>query len=100
MKILIKRRCIQLKIDIKSIKIKTLLNCKNKINFINKIIIKRLKLFFFIYKKVCNVVNIKLKIFEIYFLIIVVIDKNNYFRYFEKLFLKTNINENLILNML
>ena len=81
-------------------KIKILLNCKNKVNFINKIIIKRLKLFFFfIYKKTCNVVNIKLKIFKIYFFIVVVIDRNDYFRYFEKSFLKTNINENLILNI-
>ena len=100
LKVLTKRRCIQLKVDIKSIKIKTLLNCENKVTFINKIIIKRLKLFFFIHKKICSVANIKLKIFEVYFFIVVVIDKNECFRYFEKLFLKTSINENLILNML
>ena len=100
LKILTIRRCIQLKTNIKDMKLKTLLNCENEINLINRIMIKRLKLsFFFIHEKTCDVANIKLKIFEVHFLIVVIIDKNDCSRYFEKSFLKININENLILNM-
>ena len=47
LKILIKRRYIQLKIEINNKTIKTLLNNENKINFINRVIIKQLNLFFF-----------------------------------------------------
>ena len=58
--------------------LKTLLNNENKINFINRIIIKQLELlFFFINKKACNITNTKLKTFEIHFLTVTVIDKND-----------------------
>ena len=77
--------------------LKTLLNSENKINFINRVIIKQLKLFsFFINKKTYNIVNTKLKTFEIYFFIVTIINKNNNQRFFEKFFLKISINENLI----
>ena len=101
LKILIKRRCIQRKIKIKNNVMKTLLNSENEINLINKVMTKRLKLsFFIINEKTCDIINIKLNIFEIHFLIIVVIDKNDHRRYFEEFFLKININENIILDML
>ena len=67
-KTLIKRQCIQLKIEINDKKIKMLLNNENKINFINRVIIKQLNLFFFINKKACNITNTKLKIFKFIFL--------------------------------
>ena len=77
-----------------------LLNNENKINFINRVIIKQLNLFpFFINEKVCNIVNTKLKIFEIYFFTIAIIDKNNNQRFFENFFLKISINKNLIFDM-
>ena len=76
------------------------MNNKNKINFINRIIIKQLNLFsFFINQKICDIINTKLKIFKIHFFIVVITDKNNNQRFFEKSFLKININENLIFNM-
>ena len=66
---------------------KTLLNNENKINFINRIIIKQLNLFFFfINEKTCDITNTKLKIFEIHFFIVAVIDKNNNQRFFEIFF--------------
>ena len=99
-KALTKRRYIQLKIEINDRRMKTLLNSENKINFINRVIIKQLNLsFFFINKKTCDITNTKLKIFEIHFFIVAVIDKNNNQRFFEKFFLKININENLIFDM-
>ena len=89
-----------MKIKINDKRIKTLLNNENKINFINRVIIKQLNLsFFFINKKTCDIINTKLKIFEIYFLIVVIIDKNNNQRFFKKFFLKININENLIFDI-
>ena len=100
LRVLIKRRCIQIKINIKNKKMKTLLNNENEINFINRIMIKQLKIFFFfIHEKTCDIVNIKLKIFDVHFLIVVVIDNHEHSRYFEKSFLKININENIILDM-
>ena len=67
--------------------LKTLLNNENKINFINRVIIKELKLFsFFINEKLCNIINTKLKIFKIYFLIVTIIDKNNNQRFFNFFF--------------
>ena len=99
-KALTKRRYIQLKIKINDKRIKTLLNNENKINFINRVIVKRLNLFFFfINKKICNITNTKLKIFEIHFFIIAIIDKNDNQRFFEKFFLKININKNLIFDI-
>ena len=78
MKVLIKRRYIQLKIEINDKKIKTLLNSESKINLINRTIIKRLNLFsFFINEKICNIANTTLKIFKIHFFIVVIIDKND-----------------------
>ena len=101
LKILTKRRYIQLKIKINDKTIKTLLNNENKINFINRIMIKQLSLFlFFINEKICNIINTKLKIFEVYFLTVAIIDKNNNQRFFEIFFLKISINENLIFGML
>ena len=101
LKILIKRRCIQLKVKINDKTIKTLLNNENKINLINRVIIKQLNLsFFFINKKACDITNTKLKIFKIYFFTIAIINKNDNQRFFEKFFLKININENLIFDML
>ena len=100
LKILIKRRCIQLKIEINDKTIKMLLNNKNKINFINQVIIKQLNLsFFFINKKACNITNTKLKIFKIHFFTIAIIDKNDNQRFFEIFFLKISINEDLIFDM-
>ena len=79
---------------------KTLLNSESEVNLINRVKIKQLKLFFFfIHEKACDVVNIKLKIFDVHFLIVVVIDKHEHSRYFEEFFLKININEDIILDM-
>ena len=95
-----KKRCIQLKIKTKNKMLKTLLNSESKINLISRVIIKQLKLFsFFINEKTYNIINTKLKTFEIYFLIVTIIDKNNNQRFFEKFFLKISINENLIFDM-
>ena len=100
LKVLIKRRCIQLKIKINDKTIKTLLNNENKINFINRVIIKQLNLFlFFINEKICDIANTKLKIFEIYFFTVAIIDKNDNQRFFEEFFLKISINKNLIFDM-
>ena len=99
-KVLTKRQCIQLKIEINDKRIKALLNNESEINFINRVMIKQLNLFFFfINKKICGIVNTKLKIFGIYFFIVAVIDKNDNQRFFEKFFLKISINENLIFDM-
>ena len=77
-----------------------MLNNKSKINFINRTIVKQLELsFFFINKKTCGIANTKLKIFEIHFFIVAIIDKNDNQRFFEFFFLKISINENLIFDM-
>ena len=100
LKILTKRRCIQLKIEINGRTIKTLLNSESEINFINRAIVKQLNLFlFFINEKICDITNTKLKIFKIHFLTVAIIDKNDNQRFFEKSFLKININKNLIFGM-
>ena len=81
--------------------LKTLLNSENEINLINWAIIKQLELFsFFINEKACDIANTKLKTFEIHFLIVIIIDKNDNQRFFEEFFLKISINEDLIFDIL
>ena len=94
------RKCITIYVETKNKTMKTLLNFKSEINFINKAMIKQLNFFSTLNnEKATIIINTKLKIFEIHFLIITVTNKHDVQRHFEKFFLKININENIILNI-
>ena len=100
LRVLIKRRCIQIKVDIENRRMKILLNNENEVNLINRVMVKQLELSLFsIYEKACSIANIKLKIFDVHFLIVAVIDKYEHSRYFEESFLEVSINEDIILEI-
>ena len=98
---LIVKRCIDVKIILEKQQKKVKLNCDNEINLISRKLIKKFNLlFFFIADFDTRIVdNNKLQNYSVHFLIINVIDKNDISKFFEKSFLKINMQNDLILEM-
>ena len=64
LKALTKRRCIQLKVDIRSVGMRALLDCGSEINLISRAMVKRLGLSpSSIHEKACGIANTKLETF-------------------------------------
>ena len=93
-----------MKIDVKIKKcknFKTLLNCDNKINLISKRLIKKLNVILSFDKHVLiKIIDEKqIQTFDIHFFNLIVYNVVDVVIYFEKSFLKINLQKNVVLNM-